>query len=74
VGGPSTEDSLDTLNAELGVVSAAVATLQGEICAKSGTTTTGAFACAENFNTTASGDHSHAEGNAGRVSRCQFAR
>jgi len=65
VGGPSTEDSLDTLNTELGTLSATVATLQGEICAKSGTTTTGAFACAENFNTTASGDHSHAEGNGG---------
>jgi len=58
VGGPSVEDSLDTLNAE-------VATLSGAICAKSGTLTTGAFACAENLNTKATGDHSHAEGNGG---------
>jgi len=34
-------------------------------CAKSGTTTTGTFACAENLNTIASGNNSHAEGNAG---------
>jgi len=59
-GGPTVFASLNTLEA-------AVTTLSGEICAKSGTTATGAFACAENLNTQASGDNSHAEGNGSRV-------
>jgi hypothetical protein len=53
VGGPTVFASLNTLLGSAG-------------CAKSGTTTSGSFACAENLNTIASGNNSHAEGSAGQ--------
>lgn len=48
-GGPTVFDSLNHLSSQ--------------ICAKSGTSNPGSFACAENVNTIASGAASHAEGN-----------
>jgi len=50
VTGVTVKDALNTLLGAAG-------------CAKSGTVTSGLFACAENLNTTASGANSHAEGN-----------
>lgn len=57
----------DTSSAGGATVLISLNNLAANICAKSGTTATGSFACAENLNTQATGDNSHAEGNASRV-------